>query len=53
MFLELTKRSIADKKGDSIRETYGLSGSYEYIHCELSQLEPKVEPLSENGKIYG
>lgn len=51
MYLELLNGSINDDAIESIHETYGLSGSYEYINCEISQLEAKPEPISDSGKF--
>lgn len=51
MFLELTKGSISDDSAESLRETYGLYGNYEYINCEISLFEENPEPILERGKI--
>lgn len=51
MFLELANGGAANNTVDSVREKYGLSGSYKYIQCEISQLEPKAESV-DSGKIY-
>lgn len=52
MFLELANGSYADDAIESVRDRYGLGGSYEYINCETSQFEAKPEPISsESGKI--
>lgn len=49
MFTELAKGCISDKL---VCETYGLLDGYEYMDCEISQLEPKPEPIPECGIIY-
>lgn len=53
MFIELAKGNISDDLVESVRATYGLCRSYEYIDCEVSPFEEKPEPLLESGKIKG
>lgn len=51
MFLELAKGSFSDDTVESVRHTYGLSKNLEYINCESSHLQAKLEPLPESGRL--
>lgn len=50
MFIELAKGSVSDSIAESLRWSYGLCNRYEFINCEIGQLEAKSEPLPENSK---